>query len=198
MVIANVLPKLQTVNILIRPLSKKRRFRTRFDIEHVKASQILAKSPWEHFYLVFSPFSGNLIWKMSPPLSDEILGVLFTYWHAMANILFKVLRICNSEMKCNYLNKEKLFLDFLLHFWNLRHILNILKEKVIVIANVFPKLQNVKIFVRKLTKELRFRRGFGSQHVKTSEMVGKSPWESLYEVFLSFQIGWFGKCLPQC
>ena len=37
--------KLQIVKILPRPLSKKRRFRTRFDSQHVKASQILAKSP---------------------------------------------------------------------------------------------------------------------------------------------------------
>ena len=43
--IANVFPKLETVKILLRPLSKKRRFRTRFDSEHVKASQTLAKSP---------------------------------------------------------------------------------------------------------------------------------------------------------
>ena len=45
MVIANVLLKLQTVNILVRALSKKRHFRTRFDIQHVKGSQILQKSP---------------------------------------------------------------------------------------------------------------------------------------------------------
>ena len=32
-----------TVENLVRPLSKKRRFRTRFDSQHVKASQILAK-----------------------------------------------------------------------------------------------------------------------------------------------------------
>ena len=44
-VIANVFLKLQTVKILVRPLSKKRRFRTRIDSEHVKASQILANSP---------------------------------------------------------------------------------------------------------------------------------------------------------
>ena len=78
MIIANVLPKSQTVDILVRPLSKKRRFRTRCDIQHVKASQILAKSPWEQFYLVFSSFSRKLIWKMSPLLSDEILKV-FVY-----------------------------------------------------------------------------------------------------------------------
>ena len=38
MVTANVFPKLETVKILVRPLSKKLRFRTRFDSEHVKAS----------------------------------------------------------------------------------------------------------------------------------------------------------------
>ena len=44
-VIGNVFPKLQTVKIVVRPPPKKRRFRTRFDKEHVKVSQILAKSP---------------------------------------------------------------------------------------------------------------------------------------------------------
>ena len=78
MVMANVLPKFQTVNILVRPLSKKRRFRTRFDIQHVRSSKILAKSPCERFYLVFSSFSGKLIWKMSPLVSDEILEI-FVY-----------------------------------------------------------------------------------------------------------------------
>ena len=44
-VIANVLPRLQTVKILVRPLSKMRRFRKRFDSQHVKALQILVKYP---------------------------------------------------------------------------------------------------------------------------------------------------------
>ena len=44
-VIANVFPKLETVKILLRPLPKKRNSRTRFDSQHVKASQIHAKSP---------------------------------------------------------------------------------------------------------------------------------------------------------
>ena len=35
---ANVFPKLQTIKILVRPLPKKRRFRTRFDKEQVRAS----------------------------------------------------------------------------------------------------------------------------------------------------------------
>ena len=40
MVIANVFPKLQTVKILVRAFSKKRRFRKCFDSQHVKVSQI--------------------------------------------------------------------------------------------------------------------------------------------------------------
>ena len=44
-VIGNVFPKLETVKILVSPLSKKRRLTRRFDSQHVKASQTLAKSP---------------------------------------------------------------------------------------------------------------------------------------------------------
>ena len=41
---ADVFPKLETVEILLRVLFKNRRFRTRFDNQHVKAFQTLAKS----------------------------------------------------------------------------------------------------------------------------------------------------------
>ena len=72
---ANVFPKLRTVTHLVRPLSKKRRFRTYFDSQHVKAFQILAKSPWECFYHLFLSFLGKLIWKMYPLALGETLGV---------------------------------------------------------------------------------------------------------------------------
>ena len=45
MVVANVFPKLMNVKSFVRPLPEKRRLRTRFDSQHVKASQILLKSP---------------------------------------------------------------------------------------------------------------------------------------------------------
>ena len=54
---ANVFPKLQLVKDLVRPLSKKRRFTTSFESQHVKASQTLVKSRWEHFYHIL-PLSG--------------------------------------------------------------------------------------------------------------------------------------------
>ena len=36
------------------------------------------------------------------------------------------------------------FFFFFFHFWNLYQILNILKQMMIVMANVFPKLETVK------------------------------------------------------
>ena len=101
-------------------------------------------------------------------------------------MLFKVVRTCNSKFKCNYLKNENLLLKFLFHFWILHQILNILKEKMIVIANVFPKLQTLKIFVRKLSQEHRFRTGFGSQHVKASQLLPKSPRKRFCHALLSF------------
>ena len=42
-VIPTFFRELKTVNYLVRPLSKKQRFRTPFDSEHVKGSQTLLK-----------------------------------------------------------------------------------------------------------------------------------------------------------
>ena len=136
-VTAMVFPKLQTVEILFRPLSKKHHFRTRFDSEHVKASQILAKSPWERF-------------------CQDIDNL-------------------HSQFKCNYLENEKLCLNFLFNFWNLNQILNVLKKRIIVIANVFPILQTAKNLLRTVSKEGRFRPGFDSQRLKASQILAKSP-----------------------
>ena len=146
-VIANVFPKLQTVKILLRPLSKKRRFRTRIHSQDVKALKMLPISSWQRFYHVFSSFSGKLIWKMSPLVLVKILGSLLTHWQTMPSIPFKIMRICYAQFKCNYQKNQKLFLNFLFHFFNLHQVLKISKEKIIVLANVFPKLQTVKNFL---------------------------------------------------
>ena len=75
MVIANMFPELQTVKILVRPLSKNRPFRKRMDRQHVKVFQILAKSQWEWFYHLLSSFWEKLIWNnISPVLLGEVLG----------------------------------------------------------------------------------------------------------------------------
>ena len=74
-VIANVLPKLENVKDLVRPHSKKRRFRSSFDSQHVKASETLGKSAREHFYHSFSSLWEEMIWERSPLVKFVILVV---------------------------------------------------------------------------------------------------------------------------
>ena len=97
--------------------------------------------------------------------------------------MFKVVRICNSQFKCIYLKKEKRFLNFLFDFWILHQIYKIFQEKMMVIANVFPKLQAVKNLGRTLSKKRRFRTRFDSEHVKASQMPAK--------MFVEAPLSWF-------
>ena len=110
---------------------------------------------------------------------------MLTHWVLMASILFNIAGICNSQFKCNYLKNEKLFLNFLFDFWNLHQILNIWKEKMMVIANVFRKLQTVKNFFTPLCKKRLFGTRWDSRHVKVSRILAKSPWECFYHDFSS-------------
>ena len=88
-------------------------------------------------------------------------------------------------VKWKYLKNEKIFFNFLFHSWNLHQILKSLKKKVMVVANVFRRLQTVKNFVTPLCKERRFRTRLDSPHVKVSRILAKSPWECFYHDFSS-------------
>ena len=76
-------------------------------------------------------------------------------------------------------------MNFFFHFCNLHQILNIWKKKMMVIANVFPKLQTVKNFVTPLCKKRRFVRRLDSWHMKVFQIPAKSPWECFYHGFSS-------------
>ena len=143
----------------------------------------------------FLSFSVKLIWKMSPQVLGEMLVVLLTLWLPMASILFKVMRICNSQFKCNYLKKKKLFLHFLLHFWILYQILNILKEKMIVIANVFLKLQTVKFFLENLLKTTVSEQALAVNIWKRRKCFLNCHESAFNTFFYHSQGRWFGKCL---
>ena len=47
----------------------------------------------------------------------------------MASIPIAISRRCDNNFKRLYLKKERLFLDFLLSFWNVHEVLNILNKK---------------------------------------------------------------------
>ena len=57
---------------------------------------------------------------------------------------------------------------------NLHQILKILKEKIIVKATLFRKLQTVKDLIKPLSEKYRFRRPFESQHVKGCQTLVRS------------------------
>ena len=103
----------------------------------------------------------------------------------MANILFGIVRISSSLFKCNYLKKEKLFLNFLLHSWNLNQILNIFKKKMILIPNVFLKLQIVNELVKPLSWKGCFRTSLDSQRVNWCQTLLKYSWNYFYHIFWS-------------
>ena len=142
-VIANVFPKLSTVQGLFTPLTIQRRLKTSFYSQQVKRYQNLVKSSWEHFYHIFWSLWGEMIWKISTWLKFDIIGFLLTHGLPITSILFRIVRICRSLFKSSYLKNKKHFLKFLFHLWNLHQILNIFKKKKILIANVFRYLATV-------------------------------------------------------
>ena len=74
-VIADVFPKLATVQGLVTPLTIQRRLKTSFDSQHVKRFQTLVKSSWEHFYHISSSLWGEIICKESPWLKFGFIGL---------------------------------------------------------------------------------------------------------------------------
>ena len=156
----------------------------------------LLKSRWEAFYHVFPSLSRILNWKMFPLVLGEILGCLLPHWLPMACILLKIVRTWNSQFKCNYLKNGKVFLNLLFHFRILYQILNILKKRMIAKANAFPKLKNVKSFVRPLSKKRCFRTRFDTHYLRALQILGNLHGSLSIKFFHHSQGSWFGKCLP--
>ena len=149
--IANVFPKLATVQGLITPLTIHRCLKTSFDSQHVKQFQTLVKSSWEHFYHIFWSLWGEIIWKISPWLKIEIIGLFVKTRTVDYKYPIRIVRICLSLFKSSCLKNKKTFLGFLFHLLNLHQLFDIFNKKTMVIAYVFPKLTTVQGLVTPLT-----------------------------------------------
>ena len=125
---------------MVRPLTKNRRVGTSFECQHVKGYKTLVKSWWEHFYHIFPSLWREMIWKISPWLRFEIIGMLINTW--TGDYKYPVAQCENLPFPIKMISslKPKTFSEFFFHLWNLHQILNIFKKNKIVIANVFPKL----------------------------------------------------------
>ena len=73
---------------------------------------------------------------------------LLTHWLPVTSILFLIETSYCKIIWCNYLRKRKLFLNFFLHFRNFDSVLNILKRKMTLIADLFLNLWSQKKVVR--------------------------------------------------
>ena len=118
-VIANVFPKLQTVKDLVRPCSKKCRFRTPFDSQYVKASLERVKSASKNFYHIFSPVCEKLICKISPLVICEIIVWFRKTFTTNEKYLVRDCENLPSPIQMQLSQKRKTFLQFFFHFWNL-------------------------------------------------------------------------------
>ena len=123
---------------------------------------------------------------MSALVLGKILGVFYNTLTADGKYPVQDWENLQLPMQMQLSKKRKSFQNFLFHFWNLHQILNIFRKSMMVIANVFPKLPIVKKFVRPFCKNRCLGTRFENQHVKQSQILAKSPWERLYNVFSSF------------
>ena len=184
-VIPNVYLKLATVQGLVTPLTIQRRLKTSFDSQHVKGFLTQVKSSWDNFYQIFSSVWGEIMWKISPWLKFEIIGLFVNNRLPTTSILSRIVRICCSLFKSSYLKNKKHFLGLLFHLWNLHQVWNIFKKKKIVIPNVYPKLATVQGLVTPLTIQRRLKTSFDSQHGKRFLTLVKSSWDDFYHIFSS-------------
>ena len=82
---------------------------------------------------------------MSPLVLGEILGESFNTLAADGKYFVQYCVNLPLPIQMQLFKNQKLVLNFFSHFLNLQQILNILKQTMIVIANVFQKLQTEKL-----------------------------------------------------
>ena len=63
--------------------------------------------------------------------------------------------------------------------------MNIFKKKMILIAEVFPKLRTPKNMVTSMSKKSRFKGSFGKQHGKRAQTLLKLGWPHLSHIYWS-------------
>ena len=116
-----------------------------------------------------------MIWKKSPLVLDEFLGVLVNTFTAGGKYRVEDCENVPLSIQMQLSVKKKIFSDLFFDFWHLRQKLNILKEKTCVKVNIFPKFQTVKKLARTLSRKRRFRTRFDSKYLRASQILAISP-----------------------
>ena len=135
-------------------MSKKNRFRGPFEKQHGKRAQAMFKSASEHFYHIHWSLRSQFSQKKSLLLTCQILGFLVNKLDS--DDRYPVLNRDNLTIvgQMQLPQKQKLFLNFRLHFLNRDLTLNILKKKMALVDFVFRELRTSKTQSDKSLKSL--------------------------------------------
>ena len=90
---------------------------------------------------------------------------MLTHWLPMTSIPAAICRIFCNNFERYYLKNGRLFLDFLLHFWYVDEIYNILRKTMSVLAEIFLKLLFPKVVATETSTKSCFRTPFGNQRI---------------------------------
>ena len=101
----------------------------------------------------------------------------------MTSIPAAICRIFYNNFKRRYIKNGKPFLDFLMHFWNVHKILNILNKRMSVLAWLFPKLLFPKEVATETSRWSCFRTPFGNQRVNGFQTPLKVARHHYYPLF---------------
>ena len=108
---------------------------------------------------------------MSLLVLGEVLGVYVNTLTANAKYLVQVCENLQLPIEMELSQKRKCFSEFFVPFLEPTSNFEHLKMKMIFIANVFLKLETLKILVKPLSKRCRSRTRFESQHVNASQIL---------------------------
>ena len=111
--------------------------------EHPSTVKMLKSAKhWWNLYLSISIISfhhseGNWVRKCLSSWQLKSQDCLLTHRLLMKFVLFLMVRIYRNKFKCSYPKNKKTSKFFLLHFWNIYQISNILKMSLLVISKIF-------------------------------------------------------------
>ena len=147
------------------------------------------------FFLFNDQFQLNWVGKTLCYWHPKLWEHLWAHWLTMKSILFLRETIERYQFRCNSLTKTNVFLTFLLHFWNLDKILNILSKNITLIDFVISKLRTPKTWSDKCLKSPV------SEEPSTSNIVNvlKLCWNLHQCIFIllfdHWKVNWFGNIL---
>ena len=127
--ITYIFPKLRTEKDLVTAIPKKRLYRTKLDSQHVKVSQTLVKSSWQHFYRLFSSISWQLTRKMFHLVVCQILGHFVNTFSADDKYSLRKSEIFRQPIQMQLPKKQITYCEFQLHLSNLHQFFNFFKKE---------------------------------------------------------------------